>query len=357
MDDKILITTDSGARVEAHAPVIVSASRATDIPAFYARWFVNRLAKGYAVWYNPFNGRPMYVSFGNTRVVVFWSKNPKPLIPYLRELDDRGVHYYFQFTLNDYEREGFEPGAPPLNERIDTFRALSDRIGKEKVIWRFDPLLLAPTLTPGRLLEKIRGVGDRLKGYTDKLVFSFVDVKVYRKVRNNLVKETAFFTEDNVENAEPNGEQRREIAEGLAGMCERWKSEGWDVSPATCAEQMDLEQYGIGHNRCIDGELMRRIFSGDEDLMYYLSCGRLPDRNALFAGDVSLKRADRKDRGQRAACGCMASKDIGMYNTCPHHCVYCYANASRETVRNNASLFDVESESIITRRNDGNRRT
>ena len=147
MHQKLTITTDSGATVEAQAPVIISASRSTDIPAFHAQWFIDRLKAGYVVWVNPFNRQPMVVSFKNTKVVVFWSKNPQPIIPYLKELDDRGIHYYFHFTLNDYEQEGFEPNVPPLRERIETFKSLSGRIGKEKVIWRFDPLIVTPTLT------------------------------------------------------------------------------------------------------------------------------------------------------------------------------------------------------------------
>ena len=115
--DKTYITTDDGRQVEATAPVIISASRSTDIPAFYAKWFFNRLAKGYCVWYNPFNQQPMYVSFKNCKVIVFWTKNPAPIIPYLPELDKRGIHYYFQVTLNDYEQEGFEHAYMPCNPR------------------------------------------------------------------------------------------------------------------------------------------------------------------------------------------------------------------------------------------------
>ena len=105
---KTTITTQSGESVEAMAPVIISASRSTDIPAFFAKWFINRLKAGYCVWYNPFNQKPSYVSFANCKVVVFWTKNPKQIIPLLHELDERGIKYYFQFTLNDYENEGFE---------------------------------------------------------------------------------------------------------------------------------------------------------------------------------------------------------------------------------------------------------
>ena len=241
MADKVNIVTRDGKVVEAAAPVIISASRSTDIPAFYAKWFINRLKAGYCVWYNPFNQQPMYISFKNTKVVVFWTKDPKPMMEYLPELDKRGIHYYFQVTLNDYEHEGFEPNVPALQHRIEVFKRLSDAIGKEKVIWRFDPLVLTEQLTPRQLLTKIYHIGNQLKGYTDKLVFSFIDVKAYRKVQNNLVKETPFFTRENVDTAEPEGDKRGELVDGLAKLRDHWKSEGWDLTLATCAEAINLE--------------------------------------------------------------------------------------------------------------------
>ena len=345
---KITITTHSGETVEAVAPVIISASRSTDIPAFYAKWFINRLKAGYCVWYNPFNQKPSYVSFSKCKVVVFWTKNPKPLIPLLHELDERGIHYYFQFTLNDYENEGFEPNVPSVEQRIETFKELSQKIGKERVIWRFDPLVLTENLTPRQLLTKIYHIGNELKGYTDKLVFSFIDVKAYRKVQNNLVKETPFFNKENVVSAEPEGEKRQELIEGLVKLREHWKGEGWNLQLATCAEDIDLEHYNIVHNKCIDGDLMERIFSDDKELVYYLKTGKLPERN-LFGNipEFPAKPKNLKDKGQRKICGCMESKDIGMYNTCSHFCVYCYANTSKELVINNRSKHSDNSESII----------
>lgn len=346
--DKITITTDSGERAEATAPVIISASRSTDIPAFYAKWFFNRLKKGYCVWYNPFNRQKMYVSFARCRVVVFWTKNPKPILPYLHELDERGIHYYFQVTLNDYADEGFEPNVPSVEERIQTFRELSERVGHERVIWRFDPLIIAPGITPRILLSRIWKIGNRLKGYTDKLVFSFVDVKAYRKVQNNLVKETNCFTKENVELAEMNEGQRQEVVEGLVKLREAWASEGWNIKLATCAEDMDFAKYGIEHNRCIDGELMEQVFGDDKELVYYLHTGKWPEPD-LFGEipDIPADRKNLKDKGQRKVCGCMVSKDIGMYDTCRHFCVYCYANTSKECVQQNALQHSDESESLI----------
>lgn len=346
--DKVSIRTDFGEIVEATAPVIISASRSTDIPAFYAKWFFNRLAKGYCAWYNPFNQQKMYISFKNCKVVVFWTKNPKPILPYLHELDERGIHYYFQVTLNDYVKEGFEPNVSSVDDRIETFKKLSEKIGKERVIWRFDPLIITPNITPRDLLTRIWHVGNKLKGYTDKLVFSFVDVKAYRKVQNNLVKETMLFTKDDIENAEANHSQRMEIVQGLQKIREVWHDEGWNVEIATCAEDIDLESYGIEHNRCIDGELMKRIFAEDEELVYYLHTLKWPERD-MFGQmpPIPEKKKNVKDVGQRKICGCMVSKDIGMYNTCRHFCVYCYANTSKESVMNNASKHNEDSESII----------
>ena len=347
--DKDIIITDQGIRVKAVTPVIISASRSTDIPAFYAKWFFNRLAKGYCVWYNPFNiNQKMYISFERCRVIVFWTKNPAPIIPYLPELDKRGMHYYFQVTLNDYVKEGFEPNVPSVDERVDTFKTLSDLIGKEKVIWRFDPLIITPTIGPRELLTRIWNVGNKLKGYTDKLVFSFVDVKVYRKVQNNLIKETMLFTKEDVENAEANHAQRIEIVEGLKKIREAWQKDGWDIEMATCAEDIDLKAYGIEHNCCIDGELMKRIFADDKELVYYLHTLKWPEKD-MFGEipPIPQKPKKVKDSGQRKICGCMVSKDIGMYNTCRHLCVYCYANTSKEAVLRNKDKHNDESESII----------
>ena len=335
--------------MNAVAPVIISASSSTDIPAFYAKWFFNRLAKGYCVWRNPFNQEPLYVSFKNTKAIVFWTKNPKPIIPYLSELDKRGIHYYFQVTLNDYVREGFEPNLPSVEERVETFRNLSNLIGKERVIWRFDPLIITPEITPRNLLSRIWKIGNMLKGSTDKLVFSFVDVLSYRKVQNNLVRDTNCFTKENVETAEMTAGQKLETVEGLVRLREIWKEQGWNLSLATCAEDIDLDQYGIEHNRCIDGELMKRIFADDEEFVYYLNTGHLPERD-LF-GQLSPRKQKSatalKDKGQRKMCGCMISKDIGMYNTCRHFCVYCYANTSKASVLNNAARHSADSESLI----------
>jgi DNA repair photolyase len=350
MNKKVQILNDSGVKVDAQSPVIVSASRSTDIPAFYAKWFINRITKGHIVWYNPFNQQPLYVSFINCKVIVFWTKNPKPIIPYLKELDKIGIHYYFQYTLNDYEKELFEPNVPDLEKRINTFKELSNYIGKERVIWRFDPIIVTSQLTPREILKRIWSIGNKLKGYTDKLVFSFIDIKSYRKVQRNLVKESSMYEKETIENSEPTTNQMNEIAEGLMKIRERWRTEGWEISLATCAEEINLGKYEISHNRCIDGALMKKLFAEDKELIYYLNYGKFPENNTLFEEQfdkIPLSAEKLKDKGQRKACGCMISKDIGMYNTCSHLCTYCYANTSKKTVIKNMKLHNEKNESII----------
>ena len=293
------------------APVIISASRSTDIPAFYSDWFMHRLRKGYVVWINQFNNQLMHISFEKARVVVFWTKNARPMIQHIPELNDRGINYYFTHTLNDYEDEKLEPNVPPLKERIETFKILSATVGKAKVIWRFDPLILTKDITIERLLDKIYSIGTEIHKYTEKLVISFVDIHNIKKVERNL-RSTGFedcreFTLD----------EMHRLAELLQKVNQEWK-----LDITTCAETTDLSTYGIQHNKCIDDELLIKLFPKDKELMDFLG---YPD---------ALGKA-LKDPGQRKACGCVPSKDIGQYSTCAHQCIYCYANTSPQTAMDN----------------------
>ena len=288
-------------------PVILSASRATDIPAFYADWFMNRLRAGWFAWTNPFNPRQTQkVSTAKTRVIVFWSKHPAGLLPHLDELDRRGLHYGFQYTLNDYEAEGWEPHLPVLAERLALFRRLAERLGPERVVWRLDPLLLAERVGVSELLAKAGRLLAALGGHTRKLVFSFADLERYPAVQRNLAQA-------GLAAREFTRAQMREFAHGLAEL-----SRPHGLALATCAEKIDLAEFGIAHNRCVDGALLARLWPEDAALREYLA-----------------SPAAKKDRGQRPACGCIASKDIGRYRTCPHLCAYCYANHSRAAVTRN----------------------
>ena len=116
---------------------------------------MERLEAGYVKWFNPFNGVPLYVGFKKMRCVVFWSKNPRPMLVHLNALDAICPNYYFQFTLNDYDAERIEPRVPPLDERVETFKRLSERVGKDRVVWRFDPLILTDKLSVSDILAKV----------------------------------------------------------------------------------------------------------------------------------------------------------------------------------------------------------
>lgn len=335
---KIEITRDNGESVEAQAPVIISASRSTDIPAFYADWFFHRLEKGYCSWTNPFNGVASFVSFANTRFIVFWSKNPKPLIPYLDILKKKGIKCYIQFTLNDYVDEGLEKGVPSVEERIETFKTLVNILGKGHVIWRFDPLILTDRISVNDLLCKAKRIGDSLKDYTEKMVFSFADIASYRKVEANLKA-------NDVRYKEFTSSTMNEFAEGLVLL-----NKDWNFQLATCGEKIDLDKYGILHNKCVDDELIARIAHSDHKLMEFLNMdvvthfGRdfgveIPE-DAIEVNDTTyiVRKKDNKDKGQRQFCGCINSKDIGQYNTCAHLCEYCYANTSKEAATRNCEL-------------------
>lgn len=336
--NKVKITRECGEEIDAFAPVIVSASRSTDIPAFYSDWFLHRLKTGYSAWKNPFNGVSNYVSYQNARLIVFWSKKPKALlkehgiIDYLKE---QNINTYIQYTLNDYVSEGLERGVPSVESRVDTFKRLVDKLGIGRVIWRNDPLILTENIGVDELLERTHSIGEQLKGYADKLVFSYADIATYRKVANNL-------TNNGINYREFTEDDMNRFAIELSSMNKTW---GYEL--ATCGEKIDLEQYGILHNKCIDDDLMIKYFWEDDRLMKFLGVDVL--RGDLFNPEATIiKTKSNKDRGQRVFCGCIMSKDIGEYNTCPHLCEYCYANNSKEVAKRNyqAHLLNKFSENI-----------
>lgn len=352
---KIKIQREDGTWADAQAPEIVSASRSTDIPAFYADWFFHRLEVGYSAWTNPFNGVKSFVSYADTRFIVFWSKNPKPLLEHLDWLEHpviagvpkKKINCYIQYTLNDYVDEGLEK-VPSLDNRIDTFKKLVDRLGKGHVIWRFDPMLLTDKITIDDLLRKVENIGNQLRDYTEKLVFSFADIASYKKVEKNLQK-------NNIHYIEWDEASMEEFARRLS---EKNKANDWNFELATCGEKEIFRKYGIKKNSCVDDTLMIRLASEDATLMKFLGvdiCSILtPTQTDLFAPSqpisvpadaillsgkrYAIKKKDNRDKGQRQLCGCMISKDIGEYNTCPHQCEYCYANTSKDAAIANYKL-------------------
>ena len=239
--------------------------------------------------------------------------------------------------MNDYEDEGLEKSVPPLAQRIDTFKQLVERLGKGHVIWRFDPLVLTDQISIDSLLKKIEHIGDQLYGYTEKLVFSFVDIISYRKVQVNLKKAQVNYHEWTES-------LMQQFSERLALLNEKWNYE-----LATCGEKIDLKQYKVKKNHCIDDDLIIRLAYNDKVLMDYLNVqirdmpqpnlfgeiDPLPNGAILLPGNRYAIHGDNRDKGQRLYCGCIKSKDIGEYNTCVHGCEYCYATANKELALSN----------------------
>ncbi len=282
--------------------MIISASRRTDIPAFYSDWFLNRIKEGFLYVRNPMNIyqvskiklTPDVVDF-----IVFWTKNPLPMIDRLDELKD--YPYYFQFTVTSYGQD-IETNVPSKGKVIiPAFKKLSDKIGKEKVIWRYDPILLNSKYTKEYHYENFEKIAKELSSYTEKCTISFLDF--YAKTERNLKGETVLsFTNYDYD----------ELAKNLSDI-----AKSYNLKIDTCAEMIDLDKYGIQHAHCIDADLIERI----SNYKFKLS----------------------KDKNQRKECGCVESIDIGAYNTCRNGCKYCYANFNQKQVTDNSLMHNPKS--------------
>ncbi len=280
--------------------MIISASRRTDIPAFYAEWFMNRIHAGFCEVQNPYNANQLsHISLraDDVDVIVFWSRNPEPLMPRLPELDSLGYHYYFLYTLMDNPRY-LDPHMADVEVRIGTFRKLAELIGPEKVIWRYDPIVIGKDTSQGFHLQTYEKIATRLYGFTRRSIISFVDY--YRKIQKRV---------DRIENTGhkiemPNMETMISICKEFAEISHSY---GMDIY--SCAEDNDFQSYGVRPSKCVDDELIASLF------------------------DVSV--TGKKDSTQRKNCHCVESRDIGSYNSCINRCVYCYATSNFDRALNN----------------------
>ncbi|MCL2052348.1 MAG: DUF1848 domain-containing protein [Lachnospiraceae bacterium] len=277
--------------------MLISASRRTDIPSYYSDWFFRRIKEGFVLVRNPMNFHQLSrVSLSPDKVdgIVFWTKNPSPMLDRLNELRD--YMYYFQFTLTPYAAD-IEPNLPAKNEKIlSAFKRLSDTIGSDRVIWRYDPIFINEKYSPAFHTQAFGEIARELKDYAKKVIISFID-KDYRGVKDN-IKELA------MSDFPPTLQIK--LSYQLAEIA---KAEGLLIE--TCAEEMDLKKFGIGQASCIDEKLFEKLLG--------------------FPLDIN------KDKNQRPQCGCATSIDIGMYNTCLTGCRYCYANYSPGAVKANSA--------------------
>lgn len=282
--------------------MIVSASRRTDIPSYYSEWMLNRLKEEYVLVRNPMNIHQVSkidLSPSVVDALVFWTKNPTPMLQHLDELKD--YIYYFQFTLSAYGPD-VERNLPSENKVIiPTFQKLSQEIGKEKVVWRYDPIFFNEQYTMQYHCKYFEVLASKLAGYTEKCTISFMDL--YRNTERNIkplniVKDTR--------------EMQEELLQRFVEIARQY-----ELYIDACAEIGDFHKFGVEHAHCIDRERIERIGG--------------------FKLDVE------KDTNQRAECGCVASIDIGAYNTCKNGCLYCYANYSENTVGKNFGLHNPKS--------------
>lgn len=296
--------------------MILSVSRRTDIPNYYSEWFYERIREGFLYVRNPMNPHQVSRIALSPEVIdciVFWTKNPKPMMARLGELSSYA--YYFQFTLTGYGTD-IEPGVPHKRKQmIPIFRELADQIGAGRVIWRYDPIFFNKTYTMEYHERAFEEIAEALRGYTKKCVISFVDI--YAKNRKNMAALDIY---------EPDREELRMFAGKLAEI-----AHANQIKIASCAEEIDLSACGIMPNCCIDQALIEEI----------LGC----------------RIAAKKDAGQRAECGCIESVEVGSYHTCRNGCKYCYANASEERVRQGASCYDPASPLLCGKLTDADKIT
>lgn len=293
--------------------MIISASRRTDIPALYSAWFMNRIEAGFCRVPNPYNGRLARVSLRPEDVdaVVFWTKNPRPLLPRLEELAARGFVYYLLYTLNDYPLL-VEPSMPPVAERLETFRRLAEAVGPHRVVWRYDPIVLSNLTDEVYHRETFARLCEALRGSTTRSIISVLDV--YKKVGLRLAA------------AAGPGLRVREPEAGDAGLAELVRAMGASARAAgieltTCAEDLLRLSPDARAGSCIDAGLLAAL---------------------------GIRVSGKKDRGQRASCRCVESRDIGVNNTCTHGCIYCYATGSLETARSLFAAHDPHEPSMVS---------
>ena len=283
---------------------IISVSRRTDIPAHYMDWFARRLKSGYALARNPLNknqSRQVSLLPEDVSCLVFWSKDPTPLLSRLDILTPYA--YYLHNTVNAYG-SGLEPGLPPLAKRLDTFRRLADALGAERMLWRYDPILYSPEHGADFHAESFAHIAGTLRGYTQRITVSFLDMyaKIEKPARALSLRR-------------PHDSEARLLLPMLAAIA---RQNGLSIQ--ACAEADDYASLGVSRARCIDPLLIARI----------------------TGKPVSLT----KDKNQRPACGCAPSVDIGAYHTCPHGCVYCYANSSLRRALDSYAQHDPNTPSL-----------
>lgn len=295
--------------------MIISASRRTDIPAFYPQWFINRIRAEYCGVPNPYNSQQVaFISLApqDVDIIVFWTRNPRPLFPYLDELDHLGYRYYFQFTLLDYPRQ-IDAHTPASSVSISTFRELANRVGPERVIWRYDPIVFSELTPPEYHCRAYARLAGALCGATKRSVISVMDVYAKAQARLQLMAEKGAALRSK-QDYPP-----EEFDNLMYTVAQSAAANGMEIF--SCAEELNLRGYGILPGKCVDDDYIEQVFG--------------------------LDVIHTKDPYQRKICGCVLSKDIGMYDSCLFGCSYCYATMDFEHSKERHRQHNPDSPSLI----------
>jgi hypothetical protein len=295
--------------------LIISASRRTDIPAFYAQWFINRIRAGHCTVPNPFNRKQVshiLLRPEDVDIIAFWTRNPQPLIPYLKELNQLGYRYYFQYTVMNNPRP-IDAMTHSLSSSLNIFKKLSALIGPERVIWRYDPVIISNITGIEFHTATYKNIAETLRNYTQRSVISILDIYSKLKKRLQVLKDKGV---EIVDCDNKSDKRFDELLYTLAGIAEQNKME-----IVSCAEDPDLTKYNIHPGKCIDDDYIERVFG--------------------------ISVTNKKDPTQRKACGCVVSKDIGVYNTCLSGCQYCYATTSFEKAKALYKKHNPDSTSMV----------
>jgi len=294
--------------------MIISASRRTDIPAFYGDWMMNRLREAFCVVQHPIRPQTAYrvsLKLEDVDAIVFWTKYPKSIVSHLDEIQSRGYRFIFLYTLTPYGPP-LENRLPLLEERLWMFRQLSQRLGAERVVWRYDPIILSNQTDAAFHIEEFERLAAHLEGFTKRVIISFVDY--YPFVFRRLTR----LKQNGIEVCAA-GEIATHAPALAKELCAIAHQHGMEIQ--SCAEELDLKSAGMRPGGCIDGLLLHKLFG--------------------------LRIPLKKDPGQRKVCLCTVSKDIGAYDTCGHGCVYCYASRDLAVAAQRCASHDPFAPSLL----------
>lgn len=286
---------------------IISASRRTDLPAFYSEWFMNRIREGSCEYRTPYQA-PKEVSLlpEDVTTIVFWTRNAFPLLKHLDELDERGYKYYFLYTLNDAPKE-LEPYAPKMKPAVETFQELSERIAPAPVFWRYDPMVISDLTTPSYHEEKFEGLAEQLGNHTDRCYYSWLDIYNINKEKLNKLGLNIRSTY---------GKERHQLLTNLIKIAQANR-----IKLFACCEDDFQVHEEIEKAHCTDIEVIKQITKNE-------------------ALGETLGKTRKK-------CGCAKSVDIGAYDLCVYGCLPCYATSSRQNAVRNKLRHDPKSKIII----------